>query len=49
MHEICEGDIINDNIGDDDVASVEEAEMGSSEDYEMTMMIWSVDLMHPLV
>ena len=30
MNEICEGDNINDTIGDDDVASVEELEMGSS-------------------
>ena len=27
MHEICEGEKINDNIGGDDVASVQEAEM----------------------
>ena len=30
MHEICEGDKINDNIGDDDVYTVEETEMRSS-------------------
>ena len=32
MHENCEGDKRNDNIGGDDVASVEEAEMRSSTD-----------------
>ena len=32
MHEICEGDKINNNIGGDDVASVEELEMRSSKD-----------------
>ena len=33
MHEICEGDKINDNISGDNVASVEESEIGSSTDY----------------
>ena len=30
MHEICEGDKINDNFGGDCVASFEEVEMSSS-------------------
>ena len=33
MHEICEGDKINNNFGGDDVAPFEESEMRSSTDY----------------
>ena len=33
MHEICEGDKINNNFGGDDVAPFEESEIRSSKDY----------------